>query len=160
MKKILLLLITMFTFANYSLAEKWIFIDNDPAKSVSFYLDIDSVVYDNGKINFKQKVEGSRNNFYCIFDSNFNFDTNSGTTTVTLYDKDGRVIVQKPEFTTEELYSLSLYARAYLILKSYYSYILSGKTKDEWLLKIILILEMFLIFVLFKKNKISCNNVD
>ncbi|MBR3832139.1 MAG: hypothetical protein IKJ72_00695 [Mycoplasmataceae bacterium] len=164
MKKILLLLMVMFTFANYSLAENWVFV-YETSQNVE-YLDIDSINISKDEIVYTTKSLSKNKSGFVISSHHLDVIQNTIDTSDTVYDskgilKDGRM----HSATVSDSYKHFI---EYEYLNSKYSQYMYFKKKDniELLLKILILLESVLILFVFifwkkfKKNKIEEVNLD
>ena len=84
MKKILLLLMAMFTFANCSFAENWVLYET--SKETLSYIDMDSFRVNKNCINYKHKIMMIPVGDYIIMDATFNVDSNELTLVSKIYD--------------------------------------------------------------------------
>ena len=85
MKKILLLLMVMFTFANCSFAENWV--EASASEGNYIYIDLDSIKFNKNSVNFVSKAIFNKLDFYFKYYMTLNVDSNECRYNAEVYNK-------------------------------------------------------------------------
>lgn len=138
MKKILLLLMAMFTFANCSFAENWVYTkvyDDFPV-----YTDIDSIKFNKNGVKCIQKMIDKTSGSYAKFYCTLNFDSNEFTMRGDLYNNHDIIVDSIPLSKT----TIESYDNIFLVfLKTLYKY-----HKELLARNIVIVFEIIAILVL------------
>lgn len=145
MKKILLLLMVMFTFENCSFAENWVY--TSTFEGCPVFTDIDSITFNKNGVNSIQKLIDEPSGAYVKYYCNLNIDSDEFTMRGDMYDKYGVIFDHVKQTTVGAQYDRivpALYKTLYKYHREYHKELVARNAIIAFEIIAILVLLMYI----------------